>query len=308
MEIKKSHKNRSLFKKVYARIKKRNYFLITSSGQMGTFWLASQLNKHPDIFCSHSYDRPAWGAEGAPLRGEEGERQRYIIKEFLAKMPLKKFFAENARVSFKSYVGNVHAYKIDRALELREKEKLFNVKIVNLIRHPITRINSLVNCIHNEWYDYGYVDHLAFVPKLYIDQGRKVIQDCLPRMVDEFDDSLQKQFFIVSALLEKRTALELAIAEKHAIPSFRYEDITSSKEILTQLVKEVSDETLIKNYDWISNDVTYKKLNSHSQSAYQSTQAIFDGWEPWKKEIYRYIASDNIFNVYKQDYYNFTIE
>lgn len=283
----------------------RNFFLITSPGQMGTFWLASQLNKHTQIFCSHSYDKPAWGASGSPLRGTDGERQRKIFKQYFDKLTLENFFNENAEVTDKPFIGNVHAFSVDRALTLLKKEKLKNIKIINLIRHPISRINSLVKCMKNEWYDYGYFDHLTFIFKIYQEHGRRLVSECFNNHhLPEFDDSIERQFFVVALILERGTAYQVQTAEKNNISNIKYEDITTSKQAMEKLVRYLGNDALIDNYNWLNQDISYKKINSHTNSTYNTIQSIFNTWDPWKKELYRYVVAEEIFNLYTNNYYD----
>jgi hypothetical protein len=301
--------NRFTRAKKHTEGEERHYFLITSSGQMATFWLASQLNKHPNIFCSHSYDKPAWGATGSPLRGKDGERQRAVIKERLGSLSLQDFFSENAETTPKKYVGNVHAYNIENALALVKKEKLQNVKMVNLIRHPIARINSFVNCMKNEWFDFGYVEHLTFIPKIYLEYGRQLVTDSLgANSLKEFDDSLDKQFFVAAAILERGTAYQVKTAETNNIPNIKYEDITSCKDTMDRLVRHIGNDALIDQYDWFNQDIAYKKLNSHSKASYDTIQSIYDQWEPWKKEVYKQLITDNVFKLYTNSYYDFIVK
>jgi len=281
----------------------RNYFLITSSGQMGTFWLASQLNKHPQIFCSHSYDKPAWGANGFPLDGKEGERQREIIKQHFHQLPLEQFFIENAQVTKKMHVGNVHAYNIDKVLKKIKTEKLKDIKLLNLIRHPISRINSMVKCMRNEWIDEGYIEHLTYIPKIYHEHGRRLMFECFGTDQLNFcDDSLNKQFFIVALILERGTAYQVKIAEKNKIPNIRFEDMTVCKNTMEKIVRHVCGDELIDNYKWFNRDLTYEKINSHTKASPNSTGSIFNGWDDWQKKLYKYVTAEKVFKLYTKYY------
>ncbi len=287
-------------------LEERKCFLITSSGQMGTFWLATQLNKHPEIFCSHSYDKPAWGASGTALRGEEGERQRAVIKKYFGTLPLKQFFEENAEVTPKHFVGNVHAYNVEKALSLVKKENLQDVKIINLIRHPISRINSFVKCMKNEWFDFGYFDHLTFIPQNYREYGRKLVIECFgEKRLAEFDDSLDKQFFVTAAVLERGTAYQAQMAEQNKIPNIKYEDATTSKESMAQIVRYIGNDSLINDYDWFDKGISYKKINSHTNAHHDTIQSIFEGWDNWKKELYRHLVAEDVFELYLRGHYDF---
>lgn len=283
----------------------KSYFLITSSGQMGTFWLASQLNKHPQIFCSHSYDKPAWGASGAPLRGDDGKRQRLMIKEYFGALSLENFFGENAEVTNKNIIGNVHAYNIDKALQMVRNENLPHVKLINLIRHPISRINSLVKCMKNEWFDFGYFDHLTFIPQLYREHGQALVKECFgAKYLNEFNDSLDKQFFVVAIIMERGTAYQVETALNHHVPNIKYEDITTSIEAMKKLICYMGNETLINDYDWIHQDITYKKINSHTNTTSTNIKMIFKSWEKWKKRLYRHLITEKVFNTYTSNYYD----
>lgn len=286
---------------------KKHYFLITALGQMGTFWLASQLNKHPSIFCTHAYDKPLWGATGAPLTGEEGERQRSIIKTRLGTLKLRHFLNEHAQATNKYFVGNVHAYNVDQVVLMKQQESMKSIRVVNLIRHPVSRIRSMFNCIKNEWFKEGYIDHLSFVPKAYLSQGRPIVQELFPSRLTEFDDSLDKQFFIYAVLHEKRSAAHAALAQQHQIPNLRYEDLTTSKEHLRQLVNYVCGDTLPHVDNWLSQDVTYKKANPHSGLETHTLEAVFKAWEPWQKSLYDYILQDKHFRLYSENNYYRTL-
>ena len=103
----------------------------------GSKWLAHTLNEHPEIFCSHSAGQLQIFGRQYSDRELEDILQRERM-QFSGEYSLTELFKSVHQNTNKPYAGNVHAFRLDRFMEAKQKQNFDpNVKVANLIRHPI---------------------------------------------------------------------------------------------------------------------------------------------------------------------------
>ena len=155
------------------------YFLVTSQGLAASAWLASSLNLHPEITCAMGIDHPLISMryyynkaeieersasidDPGPIRhGFYTESLRQHFKDKFSRMgrkldtdlvrdnpvrDLQKMYEELQWYEPKSkHYGNVHVCFAQQALEyLKEAPLTRDVRLVNLIRHPIPRTEAAI--------------------------------------------------------------------------------------------------------------------------------------------------------------------
>lgn len=103
----------------------------------GSKWLADTLNKHPEIFCSHSAGQlQIYGRQYSDQELEDILQRERL--QFSGEYSLTTLFQSVSQNTNKTYAGNVHAFRLDRFMEAKQKQNFdAEVRVANLIRHPI---------------------------------------------------------------------------------------------------------------------------------------------------------------------------
>jgi hypothetical protein len=267
---------------------------------MGTYWIASELNKHPEIFCTHSYYHPITEASDETLPLFLTEKHRNLLKTRFSHLKLNDFLLEHRLATNKPFIGNSHAYTIDDALIQIKEQKLKNIKLVHLVRHPITRINSAISCFKKEWFEYGFIDHMSFTVKNYHTWGRPILKKNFMEMLEIVDNRLDYQFFITAVLQEVSSAHQTNTANNHSIPIIRYEELTSSVSTMTDLMNHIYINDSVANKRWIEESVAFNtKINAHSIKTPTNAIRQFAEWEDWQQAFYLQIINQHAdFNSY----------
>lgn len=120
-----------------------SYFFVTSYGRTATLWLTRALNSHPDIQCSHG---PSLYHDADPDGKHEGEEDFVQVQKTAASfyaLSLQEILSALGSNTHKRCVGNVHAYTASNLNIKRIAEPASPpLRTVNLLRHPVTRIDS----------------------------------------------------------------------------------------------------------------------------------------------------------------------
>ena len=114
----------------------KQQFIVTCAGMSGSKWLASSLDKHPEISCSHSA-----GLHKIYNRNYTDEEIIDILKierdQFDGKILLNDIF-HSVNSTNRVIRGNVHAYRLYRLKEAILNDKKAPIfRLVNLVRNPI---------------------------------------------------------------------------------------------------------------------------------------------------------------------------
>jgi len=121
----------------------KRHFVITSNRRSSTSWLASTLNRHPAVVCSHGHGLPPVVEYPAQAPDEQALRAPAAHDAFLRRT-LDEVFEELEAAADGLVYGLVGAYS---AHELYGQRHLNHPQCrcvaLNLIRHPETRIDSL---------------------------------------------------------------------------------------------------------------------------------------------------------------------
>jgi len=119
------------------------YFLVTSHGRTATYWLASRLNAHPDVLCSHGPVLPPFLAYQTQPPDELALYAHETAGAFLQKTLDEVFEALEEAGPARVY-GNVHGYSAHELFTMPHLVPQGRLPVVfNLVRHPVTRVESL---------------------------------------------------------------------------------------------------------------------------------------------------------------------
>lgn len=281
-------------------LKRKYYFLITSHGNTASLWLAAALNQYPDVFCTHAYDYPfpANGIEPRDLSAAEQQKRNAIIRKRLFKLSLAEFLHEMQSVTKKPIVGNVHGYTYGRllpklaSLPHKHRQRLI---ILNMVRHPITRVNSMSAMYYAP--DGLHQDH--FVEVDFVSRCAH-LRDYFDRHYADLEYTpLVKAFFVALIALEDITR-DVVLANSHGVKNISFEKVTSDPDYFAQLLNRV-----VNPYKALEQDRALSvfrntpKINKHNADQNRSAETQYHAWEPWQRDLFNYVTR----RMYMQEVY-----
>lgn len=273
----------------------KHYFLVACSGHCATKWLANILQLHTDIYCSH-------GNGSKPGKEAETKRENRAINSVNhSVIPLQDYFElETFSHPNTPNIGNVHGYTIRSIIEnLKQFPSLrLPLSIANLVRNPInftasahanfykkslelTIVRQEILSVFNQRYDemqalakrhnINFIDDWSFLSFIWA---------CNMLQVMNYDYMLSKQL-------------------ANGIPTFRMEDITSSKtELLKLLNVIISKDTEITN-QYLTQIFEVKAVNKHRDRVLTDEEQ-FNKWSDWQRELFiKSIHTNNALENYR---------
>ncbi len=258
-------------------------FLLASEGAAATTWLTDVLNSTKLIHCTHYDFVDRATSVQAPHSPSALSLQSYFAL-------LKKYNKNNRRI-----YGNVHGYVLGTILQ---KKPSTSIRVANLIRHPITQINSMhkywlrkpeqqkivADFMHqktqpsvhfpasNDQYTPAYNEALAYAALLRA-QGI------------EFPDDLNSWTFLIILGRYDRVHSEMLQAELYNIPQFKFEEYTTQIQALDGLIRYISNNKLQLDNDALTALIQKPATNVNHTIAQEPAQ-IYASWAPWQKQAF----------------------
>ncbi|MCX7121835.1 MAG: hypothetical protein NTZ67_08745 [Gammaproteobacteria bacterium] len=303
------------------------YFYISSKGASASVWLATQLNKYPEIFSLH-------GTRSAPPMSSGLGIDQTPHTFFTELTKYSALLKPKANV-----VGSIHGfYGLDALNEVKKRNGVF----VGLLRNPVNRIHSLFSLnIKNNYYEtfnsesadesniYNiikdfHLDNYSFSSKENTEVFKKtkhLIKKILYPIIKNkryrapisiSSTEIDGQFITLSGIathffhqcytiISDDFELMSNLPKSHL---FKMEDLISSKDSFNLLIDTISQNTLMKKDDPTTISQSYNnKINTHSASQ-MTDEEIYMHWPPSFKLIYNsvlhYFKDNNILNLYKE--------
>ena len=236
----------------------KRYFLVTSYGRTATYWLADSLNKHPDIVCSHGLLPITSYGERLP---QDVTRYHHENESSLARKSIDDLFDELEEVELAKVYGNVHGYV---AYGLFSKLATYKPKraisIINLTRHPITRIESLAN----EWcYECTFSSTMRQRQE-QMRQQNKVAFDFAQSNFPHIDFSVTENSIFLSALLTviRNDVQELRIDDLLHVPMER---MTKDVEYFCWMLQYLTQKGINIESSYLYDVISSGRKNQHSK-------------------------------------------
>jgi hypothetical protein len=271
----------------------KRYFLITSHGQTATLWLAAVLNSHPSIFCSHAYSYPPIGAEPRELTIQEDLQRQKDASQRFWNLSLSDFFSELEHHSCKDIIGNVHGFTygyLAPKLDQLPKQIKQHLEILNLLRHPVSRLMSMVRNWIKEEEQHQVVD---FVAHDFTHRCTHILDFLIQRHQNIDLEHAQHKTFIVGLLAIEDITRDAMLAKKHCIPNLQFEQITSDTTCLLNILKRISGGSLSKKDRNLANIINIQQINQHNSRTKTSVQNQYEQWQPWQKHAFQFIMTRN---------------
>lgn len=274
------------------------YFIITSNGRTATYWLASRLNGHPDILCSH-------GPVAAPVtdypdrQPEEQCLHAWAhLDEFLS-LSLDEYFDSLVKAGRYRVYGSVHAYTANHmAHTMQSAPPKRIIALVDLTRHPVTRCESY----KNRW-----LHVISFNPHTaaWIDDSFTKLNSTVDNILEFFNvdfDRIEHRVFLV-ALHHFELDFSNVLAP---VPRLPMERLTRDPESFLWLFRYVTQGRADIDQDFLKEAFSVGRMNVESKKALSSVE-LFHRWEDWKKWAFVVTAEKLFFEqIYDGYFYDFS--
>jgi hypothetical protein len=278
--------------------KEKKYFLITSYGRTATYWIASLLNQHKDIICNHG---PSISDVSFDVSKNEIPDE-YVLKihkdkNIFFNLTLDELFDNLQKRGPAEAYGNVHGYAAHSIPSLLKNSNR-KINVINIVRHPITRIESLYRRII---YEMNFNNYLK---EEFQNQYINIVSDNISIYVkNEFniniDNFKNKIFLYVLCLVINHDYKDLNTNILHV----QMERITKDREYFIWVLKYLMDNSIFIDKSYIDTISYIKRKNIKNYEILSSKQ--YELWDVWKKETFKKMLNNETKDKYDKLNYSF---
>lgn len=284
----------------------KRYFIIASHGQTATLWLASALNRHEKVFCTHGYSYPVESAHGRDLTLEEDLKRIQATTDRFWDLSVEAYLNELEEAASHPVVGNVHAFTVGRLLDLLPacpKKMRRQLIIMNMIRHPVSRMLSTFKCWTSEQDETVIA---PFVEKDFNTRCQHIVSYLLNRHKIDFTNNRNKNF-VASLLVMEDITRDAQLADHKKIHNIRYEDITKDKDYFGKVAKQLLGKSMPLQPSELDFMFSQDIINRHAKSKPIQSDKIFENWNDWQRDGFNFIAKrSNMKKIYSVHGYDFS--
>jgi|GEM_PF-1277838 len=267
-------------------------FLATSNGLCATRWLSHVLALRQDVFVAHGkfpLDSIIKGGVADEIgKGNTSSMSYGNVNDFFYDMhDLDRVFAEYRKIKPDAAVlGNVHTYTLRLAKEMTRNDPE-SYAIVNIVRHPVTYVNSHVSMVQKS----------RINPYLY-DKYRKGLfmnaLDRYPRLVStKVADPFDVFSFTISCLSLRQMAEDLLLDGVH----MKMEDLTSNEDRLDEFCTRLTG--LVYGRNVLRDILAAGPVNRHRDPGQSNDPGhICDTWKDWQLGLFRDIIPEHLLEGY----------
>jgi len=254
------------------------YFLITSYGRTGTMWLATTLAKIEKVAVSH-------GPLPIPLSEQEINKPTLADQHaYLSKLPhttLDEYLRTVAEAKPQATcVGNIHAFTAASLLARRKMPSQFPITIVNVTRHPITRIDSFAK---------HWAREIKSSPAYHSNANRLFWNSAIAQAIRQREKSLPhnptaEQVLFLRSVFEvlSNDRVEVLLAPGENVPMER---LTHDVEALRWLVQKISGGDLSCD-DGIYEQAILAQPINRSERTPLSSKKTWNAWGDWQRRAF----------------------
>lgn len=256
------------------------HFLITSHGRTATYWLAASLNRHPDVLCSHGPVLPPV-LDYREQPPDEVALHAHTTQDAFGRKTLDEFFEALEQAGPARVYGNVHAYSAHTLFGgLHRTAVRRNPVVFNLLRHPITRIESLKRRLLYE---------TTFSPPARGRLEREfevfVTPDVLATVRANCDVDLDppehRAFLYALCFILALDRLDLEIPVTH-LPMER---LTKDVDFFTWVFSQVTQGAVRTDAVYLRQVFAAGRMNHQAEET--SAVGRFEAWAPWMRVAFR---------------------
>lgn len=273
-----------------------DFFIVASRGLTATTWFSQALNKHPLIFCCHGRDRPERGQETTELLlSKEYREDRLVFEQRQRRMGILEYLdLVKTASSGQKILGNVHGYVLVELIDKLSMAGLYGeIPIANMVRNPITFIESYTALVCQRKYDYPEKYYAEHLPRAKANRE-------LLKSYGFFDQEDIETYGFAEAC----QALAKMDGELDAdnVPIILMEKVVSDKKYFLNIAHYLTKGKCSFDKDILTNIFTQGKLNPHRNKikpinndkkldASKEAYAIWIKWSKAKKKLFNHIIS-----------------
>lgn len=259
------------------------YFLVTSYGRTATYWIAKNLNQHPDIVCSHGPSLPPVLPHNKKQPLDSYVLEMHKNLDVFLKTPVKEVLSGIRDLGRGKVYGNVHGYSANSVDIMFENNSIAqsDLSVVNIIRHPITRIESFKNRFH---YELTYNTYFK-------SQADGYIQDMVDRKLLDFlatkynmDFSLDTMLFLYSLCL---VAFNDKLDLESNIISIPMERLTKDPEVFCWMFNILTYPEVKIDSKYLAN--VYSTERSNVLTKEQTSVETYSSWDGWMQAAFKFV-------------------
>lgn len=257
-------------------------FFVTSYGRTATYWLAAMLNSHPDIYCTHgpTLKRLVGAPNDPPV---EHTSEVFRDQDQYYGLRLDEMSRQMQRQHGARIYGNVHAFTAMRLQnKIKDERYPHMVTRANLLRHPVTRLDSYTkHCIKQSYDDSHMRDSFsAFVDKH--SAGSKMQQMIHSRYGVDFSLVANKMFVLAVIMLGN----DMSDTQVQC-PQVPYERLVSDIEYFQWFVWYISNGEATITDQMLAEFRTAHRKNAANAMQMTSLE-IIRKWAKWQVYLLRF--------------------
>jgi hypothetical protein len=274
---------------------------VCSRGRTGTQWLTEVLNLHPDILAAHGPGAPPFWFPGKPsarIRASEDRQWHSRIGD----LSFAQARAEMRRVGEARYYALVHALTLpELAAKLGNEVSFGRVAAVNLVRHPVPRINSF----HAEWL-LGDTPHYQLVRAYLIRRWHHeaIFTHYRDRILQKFDvdfRSLRDILFVIACHWLRYDLQDFEYPVRH----FAFEKLVSDRSCVAELLRSCFGPAFSISDEYLEAVGRVRRRNARSFMPLDVRDA-YAAWSEWQKYCFSVVFEDidlrRVYNGFEYDF------
>ena len=276
-----------------------SYFLITSYGRTATMWLATTLAKIEKVAVSH-------GPLPIPLSKQETNKPTLAEQHaFLSNLPhitVDEYLRTVAKAKPQATcAGNVHAFTAASILARRKTPFQHPITIVNITRHPITRIDSFARHWAREIESSAAYHSNA--NRLFWNSG--IAQAIRQREASLPNSPTVEQVLFLRSVFEvlSNDRVEVSLAPGENVPMER---LTQDAEALRWLVQKISGGDLSCDDAIHEQSVLGQPIN-RSERTPLSSKKTWNAWDDWQRRAFLATADSLGLNLKMYDAFKYDL-
>lgn len=255
-------------------------FLITSHGHTATTWLALVLSSHPEIGCSHhTYSL---------------QPPKKLKPSLHAPISLVNYFAElksQAKPQFKA-IGNIHGFVYSEIQQ--QLKKMPNLTVVNMIRHPISRIESA----RSNWLKTKKALDIANAE--FYQESLRYAELVNKKYKLDFKSNINAYMFLKALSQQDQVYTDMRLAKENKILQIKYEEITKDPALLGKLINYITHGKVQVSYPMLKILISKPAQNTNNVKKL-TEQQVYATWPEWQKyAFYLHLSKNGRFdnNIY----------
>ena len=295
-----------------------NIFIVTCQGFSASAWFATSLNNHESIMCAHNVTPITNFILSKNFDKSTHRKMSTIIHRHYrpnTEFAVSHLFKLMKTIQASEFYGNIHAFQLSNLKNAIIPEE---VPILNLIRNPISTINSY------------YHELIKPASETLIPEPEQIYQK---EIIIQFLDLFQKEYDYLNIAKEHNDEIDkysnheiysflkaLSIIERigedynsfpliERVITVPMEKLTSDKEyfkeILSILVRDKIELQTKEFEEYLNKVISSEPSNKHSAGASRTPVDIFNGWQNWQRIAFcKTLRKANLNLIYQNAEYN----